>query len=195
MNYIIPYIYEKDGQVEKSWDIYSRLLKDRIIFIGSVINDQVANAIIAQLLFLQMDNPNKDINLYINSVGGNITSGMAIYDTMNFVKCDINTYCIGMVASVATIIASSGTKGKRYALPNANILLNQPRGIVTGQAEDISITTREILKWKNKLNEILSINTGKNIKTVEIDSQRDFYMTALEGKNYGIIDEVIKPNK
>jgi len=190
-DYYIPTIIERDGRTERSWDVYSRLLKDRIIFIGTPITDGVANAVIAQLLFLQMEDPKKDVHIYINSPGGYLSAGMAIYDTMNFLHCDVVTYCMGQAASMATILLSAGTKGKRYALPNSSIMIHQPRGGATGQASDITIAANEILRWRKKLNEILAKNTGNDIAKIEKDSDRDFYMTAEEAVKYGIVDKVI----
>ena len=191
----LPYIYEKDGRNERSWDIYSRLLKDRIIFIGTQIDDFVANAVVAQLLFLQMEDPKKDIHVYVNSPGGSVTSGMAIYDTMQFMRCDIVTYCIGQVASMGTILLAAGTKGKRYALPNSRIMIHQPTGGASGQASDISIAAKEILRWRKVLNEILSKHSGHPPEQIEKDSDRDYFMTAEEAKEYGIVDCVIENKK
>lgn len=191
----LPYIYEKDGRNERSWDIYSRLLKDRIIFIGTQIDDFVANAVVAQLLFLQMEDPKKDIHVYVNSPGGSVTSGMAIYDTMQFMRCDIVTYCIGQVASMGTILLAAGTKGKRYALPNSRIMIHQPTGGASGQASDISIAAKEILRWRKVLNEILSKHSGHPLDQIEKDSDRDYFMTAEEAKEYGIFDSVIENKK
>ena len=191
----LPYIYEKDGRNERSWDIYSRLLKDRIIFIGTQIDDFVANAVVAQLLFLQMEDPKKDIHVYVNSPGGSVTSGMAIYDTMQFMRCDIVTYCIGQVASMGTILLAAGTKGKRYALPNSRIMIHQPTGGASGQASDISIAAKEILRWRKVLNEILSKHSGHPLEQIEKDSDRDYFMTAEEAKEYGIVDSVIENKK
>ncbi len=192
MAYIpLPYVYEGDGRNERAWDIYSRLLKDRIIFIGSPIDDFVANAVVAQMLFLQMDDPKKDVHVYINSPGGSVTAGMAIYDTMNFLQCDVVTYCVGMAASMATILLAAGTPGKRYALPNSRIMIHQPSGGAGGQASDISIAAKEIIRWRKVLNEVLSKHTGKDVAQVEKDSDRDYYMTAEEAKAYGIVDRVI----
>jgi len=195
--YNLPYIYEKDGRTERAWDIYSRLLKDRIIFIGTPIDDNVANAVVAQLLILQMEDPKKDVQLYINSPGGSVTAGMAIYDTMNFMHCDVVTYCVGMAASMATVLLSAGTKGKRYALPNSRLMLHQPSGGATGQTTDISIAAKEILRWRKKINEILSKHTGTTVKQLEKDSDRDYYMSAEEAQKYGIVDQVVEhnPNK
>lgn len=193
MSYLpLPYVYERDGRNERAWDIYSRLLKDRIIFIGTPINDYVANAVIAQLLFLQMEDPKKEIHLYVNSPGGSVTDGMAIYDTINFVKCDVVTYCVGLAASMATVLVSAGTKGKRYALPNSRLMIHQPSGGAGGQTSDISIAAKEILRWKKTLNEILAENTGQTVEKIEKDSDRDYYLSALEAKTYGIVDHVIE---
>ena len=172
-------------------DIYSRLLKDRIVFIGTPIDDLIANLVIAQLLFLEMEDPKKDINLYINSPGGVVTGGMAIYDTMNLLSCDVVTYCVGMAASMATVLLTSGTKGKRYALPNSRVMIHQPTGGAGGQTSDISIAAKEILRWKRTLNKIIAKHTGKTEAQVEKDSDRDYYMTAEEAKAYGIVDNVI----
>ena len=191
----LPHIVENDGRTERHWDVYSRLLKDRIIFIGTPIDDYVANGVIAQMLVLQGEDPKKEIQLYINSPGGNVTDGMAIYDTMNFLGCDVVTYCVGMAASMGTVLLASGTPGKRFALPNSRIMIHQPSGGATGQTSDISIAAREILRWKNKINEILSEHTGKPIDQIESDSDRDYYMTADEAKEYGIVDHVIEFKK
>lgn len=175
-------------------DIYTRLLKDRIIFIGTPISDEIASAIVAQLLFLQMDDPKKDIHMYINSPGGVVTGGMAIYDTMNYLSCDVATYCIGMAASMGTVLLAAGTKGKRYALPNSRIMIHQPSGGATGQASDISIAAKEIIRWREKLNEVLANCTGKGEEEIKKDSDRDFYMSAAEAKIYGLVDEVMEPS-
>ncbi|MDR3144355.1 MAG: ATP-dependent Clp protease proteolytic subunit [Puniceicoccales bacterium] len=188
----LPYIYEKDGRNERSWDIYSRLLKDRIIFIGTPIDDFVANAVVAQLLFLQMEDQKKDVHVYINSPGGNVTSGMAIYDTMQFIRCDVVTYCVGQAASMGTILLAAGTKGKRYALPNSRIMIHQPTGGASGQAADISIAAKEILRWRKVINEILAKHSARSIEQIEKDSDRDYFMTATEAKEYGIVDSVIE---
>ena len=193
--YPIPYVYERDGRSEKTWDIYSRLLKDRIIFIGTPIDDYVANAVVAQLLFLQMEDPKKDVNLYINCPGGSITAGMAILDTMNFLKCDVVTYCVGLAASMGTVLLSAGTKGKRFALPHSTVMIHQPSGGAGGQASDITIMANEILRWRKTINEILAENTGKSVAQLEKDSDRDFFMSADDACKYGIIDKVIQPNK
>ncbi|MDE6576255.1 MAG: ATP-dependent Clp protease proteolytic subunit [Opitutales bacterium] len=187
----LPYVYERDGRQERSWDIYSRLLKDRIIFLGTPIDDFVANAVVAQLLFLQMEDPKKAIHVYVNSPGGSVTAGMAIYDTMKFMNCDVITYCIGQAASMATVLLAAGTHGKRYALPNSRVMIHQPSGQATGQTSDISIAAKEILRWKKTLTNVLSECTGQPIEKVEKDSDRDFYMSAFEAKAYGIVDEVI----
>ncbi len=189
--YPVPSVVERDGRTERSWDIYSRLLKDRIVFIGTPIDDFVANAVIAQLLFLQMEDAKKDIHVYINSPGGSVTAGMAIYDTMNFMHCDVVTYCVGQAASMGTVLLSAGTKGKRYALPNSRVMIHQPTGGATGQTSDISIAAKEILRWRRTINEILSKHSGKPVDQVERDSDRDYYMTALEAKEYGLVDQVI----
>ena len=188
----LPYVYEREGRTERAWDIYSRLLRDRIIFIGTPINDFVANAVIAQMLFLQMEDPKKDISLYINSPGGSVTDGMAIYDTMNFLQCDIVTYCVGQAASMATLLLAAGTKGKRYALPNSRVMMHQPTGGATGQTSDISIAAKEILRWRARMNELISIHTNKTPKEIANDSDRDFYLTAKDALAYGIVDKVIE---
>ncbi len=193
--YYIPTVVERDGRSERSWDVYSRLLRDRIVFIGTPINDGVANAVIAQLLFLQMEDPKKDVHIYINSPGGSLTAGMAIYDTMNFLHCDVVTYCVGQAASMATILLAAGTKGKRYSLPNSRVMIHQPYGGATGQARDITIAANEILRWRQKINEILSKDTGQSVEQIEKDSDRDFYMTAEEAMKYGIVDKVIENKK
>ena len=191
-NYLpLPYVYERDGRTEKAWDIYSRLLKDRIVFIGTPIDDFVANAVVAQLLFLQMEDPKKDVHLYINSPGGSVTAGMAIYDTINFLHCDVVTYCVGMAASMGTVLLAAGTEGKRYALPNSRVMIHQPTGGATGQTSDISIAAKEILRWRQTLNEILAQHTKQKVEKVNKDSDRDYYMTADEAKEYGIVDRVI----
>jgi ATP-dependent Clp protease protease subunit len=193
VSYYLPHIIENTGRGEQSMDIYTRLLKDRIIFIGTPINDEIASAIVAQLLFLQMDDPKKDIHMYINSPGGVVTGGMAIYDTMNYLTCDVSTYCIGMAASMGTVLLAAGTKGKRFALPNSRIMIHQPSGGATGQASDISIAAREIIRWREKLNEVLADCTGKTSDEIKKDSDRDFYMSADEAKTYGLVDEVMEP--
>jgi ATP-dependent Clp protease protease subunit len=191
MSYYVPIVLENTGRGERSMDIYSRLLKDRIIFIGTPIDDGVANVVIAQLLFLQMEDPKKDIHLYINSPGGVVTGGMAIYDTMNFLQCDVVTYCIGMAASMSTVLLAGGTKGKRHALPNSRVMIHQPSGGAGGQAADIAIQAREIIRWRKTLNETIAKHTGKTALQVETDSDRDYYMSAEEAKAYGIVDHVV----
>ena len=188
---LVPYVIESTSRGERSYDIYSRLLKDRIIFLGEEVNDVSASLVVAQLLFLESEDPNKDINLYINSPGGVITSGLAIYDTMNYIKCDVSTICIGMAASMGAFLLAGGTKGKRFALPNAEIMIHQPSGGAQGQATDIKIVADKILQTKRKLNEILAANTGQPLEVIERDTERDNYMTAEEAKAYGLIDEVI----
>tara|TARA_B100001778_G_C18593478_1_gene633414 strand:+ start:1681 stop:2271 length:591 start_codon:yes stop_codon:yes gene_type:complete len=188
----LPTVYEREGRTERAWDIYSRLLKDRIIFIGTPINDFVANAVIAQMLFLQMEDAKKDIRLYINSPGGSVTDGMAIYDTMNFLKCEIVTYCVGQAASMSTLLLAAGTKGKRFALPNSRVMMHQPSGGATGQTSDISIAAKEIVRWRERMNELIALHTNKTKEQVESDSDRDFYLTAYDAAEYGIIDKVIE---
>lgn len=188
----VPYVVEKTGYGERHYDIFSRLLKDRIIFIGSAIEDTLSNLVIAQILFLQNENKNQDINVYINSPGGSITAGLAIYDTMQFVQCDVATYCIGQAYSMAAILLAGGTKGKRFGLPHTRIMLHQPWGGMRGTATDISIQAEEILRMKKCLNEILVKHTGQSIERVEADVDRDFYMSSPEAKTYGLIDEVIE---
>ncbi len=188
---LVPYVIEQTGRGERSYDIYSRLLKDRIIFLGEEVNDVSANLIVAQLLFLEAEDPSKDIQLYINSPGGSVTAGMAIYDTMQYIKCDVSTICLGMAASMGAFLLSSGAKGKRYALPNSTIMIHQPSGGAQGQATEIQIVADQIAKTKKKLNEILSANTGQPLEIVEKDTDRDNYMTAEEAKAYGLIDGVV----
>ena len=188
---LVPYVIEHTSRGERSYDIYSRLLKDRIIFLGEEVNDVSANLIVAQLLFLEAEDPSKDIQLYINSPGGSVTAGMAIYDTMQYIKCDVSTICLGMAASMGAFLLSSGAKGKRYALPNSTIMIHQPSGGAQGQATEIQIVADQIAKTKKKLNEILSMNTGQPLEIVEKDTDRDNYMTAEEAKAYGLIDGVV----
>ncbi|MDF9826693.1 ATP-dependent Clp protease protease subunit [Ereboglobus sp. PH5-5] len=195
MSYYLPYVVENTGREVRQWDIYSRLLKDRIVFIGSPIDDVVSNNVIAQLLFLQMEDPKKDIHLYINSPGGVVTGGMAIYDTINFLQCDVVTYCIGMAASMATVLLAAGTKGKRFALPNSRVMIHQPSGGAGGQAADIAIAAREIIRWRATLNEVIARHTGKTAAQVEKDSDRDYYMTAHEAKDYGLVDQVVESTR
>jgi ATP-dependent Clp protease protease subunit len=195
MSNYVPLVYENTGRGERQWDIYSRLLKDRIVFIGTAIDDVVTNNVIAQLLFLQMEDQKKDIHLYINSPGGIVTGGMAIYDTINFLQCDVVTYCTGMAASMATVILSAGTKGKRFALPNSRVMIHQPSGGAGGQAADIAIAAKEILRWRKVLNEVVARHTGKDVAQIEKDSDRDYYMTAQEAKDYGIVDHVVESTR
>jgi ATP-dependent Clp protease protease subunit len=191
----IPFVIEKTGRGERQYDIYSRLLEDRIIFIGWPIEDAVADAVIAQLLFLQKENKNQDINIYINSPGGIVTAGLAIYDTMQFVQCDIATYCMGQAASMAALLLAAGTKGKRHALPHARVMIHQPWGGTRGTASDISIQAEEILRHKRTLNDILAKHTGQSLKQVEKDTDRDYFMSSAEAKAYGLIDEVVETLK
>ena len=188
---LVPYVVEDSGRGERSYDIFSRLLKDRIIFLDEDVNDVSAGLVVAQLLFLESEDPDKDLTLYINSPGGSVTAGMAIYDTMQYVKCDVSTICIGMAASMGAFLLSGGTKGKRYALPNAEIMIHQPSGGARGQETEIRIAAEQILKTRSKLNEILAANTGKDIEVIARDTERDNYMTAEEAKAYGLIDAVI----
>ena len=189
---LVPYVIEQTARGERSYDIYSRLLKDRIIFLGEAIDENVASTIVAQLLFLEAEDPDKDINLYINSPGGSVTAGMAIYDTMQYIKPQVSTICIGMAASIGAFLLSSGQKGKRYALPNAEIMIHQPLGGVQGQAEDIKIHAEWILKTREKLNKILSSNTGQPLQIISRDTDRDNFMSADEAVRYGLIDQVIR---
>ncbi len=192
MSYYVPMVIENNGRIERSMDIYSRLLKDRIIFIGTPIDDGVANVVIAQLLFLQMEDPKKDIHLYINSPGGVVTGGMAIYDTIRFLQCDVVTYCIGMAASMATVLLAAGTKGKRFALPHSRVMIHQPSGGAGGQAADIAIAAKEIIRWRQTLNTVIARHTGKSIEQIEKDSDRDYYLSAQEAKAYGLVDHVVE---
>lgn len=192
---LVPMVVEQTGRGERAYDIFSRLLKDRIIFIGTAINDEVSNLIIAQLLFLQAEDAEKDISIYINSPGGSVTAGMAIYDTIQFLKCNVATYCVGQAASMGAVLLTAGTKGKRFALPNARIMIHQPWGGVQGQASDISIQAKEILRLRDKVNQMLSEHTGKPIQTIEKDTDRDFFMSAAEAKDYGLVDEVVRSRK
>jgi len=195
VSYYVPIVLENTGRGERSMDIYSRLLKDRIIFIGTAIDDAIANLVIAQLLFLQMEDSKKDIHLYINSPAGVVTGGMAIYDTMNFLQCDVETYCVGMAASMSTVLLAAGTKGKRFALPNSRVMIHQPSGGAGGQASDIAIAAKEILRWRQTLNEVIARHTGKTRDQVEKDSDRDYYMSAAEAKAYGIVDHVVQSTR
>ncbi len=187
----IPYVIEQSSRGERSYDIYSRLLKERIIFLDGEVNDASASVIVAQLLFLEAEDPNKDIHLYINSPGGSVTAGMAIYDTMNYIKCDVSTICIGMAASMGAFLLSSGAKGKRYALPNAEVMIHQPSGGAQGQATEIKIVAEHILRTRSKLNNILAANTNQPLEVIERDTERDYYMSAEEACSYGIVDTVI----
>ena len=189
---LVPYVVEQTSRGERSYDIYSRLLKDRIIFLGEEVNEVTASITVAQLLFLESEDPGKDIHLYINSPGGVVTAGLAIYDTMQYIKCDVSTICIGLAASMGAFLLAGGAKGKRMALPNAEIMIHQPSGGARGQATDIQITAENILKTKKRLNEILAANTGKPIETVAQDTERDHYMDAKEALEYGLIDSIVK---
>ncbi|HVW19761.1 MAG TPA: ATP-dependent Clp protease proteolytic subunit [Opitutaceae bacterium] len=195
MSYYVPIVLENTGRGERSMDIYSRLLKDRIIFIGTPIDDVIANLVIAQMLYLQMEDSKKDIHLYINSPGGIVTGGMAIYDTINFLQCDVQTFCVGMAASMSTVLLAAGTKGKRFALPNSRVMIHQPSGGAGGQAADIAIAAKEILRWRATLNEVIARHTGKTPADVEKDSDRDYYMSAAEAKAYGIVDHVVQSTR
>jgi ATP-dependent Clp protease protease subunit len=191
----IPYVVEQTGRGERSYDIYSRLLNDRIVFLGEEVTDVSANLIVAQLLFLESQDPNKDIQLYINSPGGSVSAGLAIYDTMHYVKCDVSTICMGMAASMGAFLLAGGKKGKRYALPNAEVMIHQPSGGAQGQATDIKIVADKILQTKKKLNEMLAANTGKPYEVIAADTERDNWMTAEEAKAYGLIDEIVAPRQ
>ena len=193
--YWIPRVVEQTGRGEESYDLFSRLMKDRIIFLGTAIDDDVANVVIAQLLFLQMADGKKDINMYINSPGGSVTAGLAIYDTMQFLTCDVNTYCIGMAASMGAVLLAAGTKGKRYALPNSDIMIHQVSGGARGTASDVERTVEFMFKLKKRLIHILAVHTGKSDDQVKLDSDRDYYMSADEAKAYGLVDEVVKSRK
>lgn len=192
---LTPYVIEDTGRGERSMDIYSRLLKDRIIFIGTEITDHVANVVVAQLLFLKMEDPKKDVHIYINSIGGYITSGLAIFDTMQYLGCNINTYCIGQASSLGSLLLMAGTKGKRYALPNSRIMIHQPFGGVGGTSADVALQAKEILELKKQLNRIMSECTGQSVEKISTDAERDFYMSPQQAKDYGLIDEVIIPKK
>ena len=191
METLVPMVVEQTNRGERAYDIFSRLLKDRIVFIGTPIDDSVANLIIAQLLFLQMEDSGKDISVYINSPGGSVTAGLAIYDTMQFVKCQVATYCLGQAASMGAVLMAAGTKGKRFVLPHARIMIHQPWGGVQGQASDISIQAREILRLREKINEILARHTGQSLEKIQQDTDRDYFMSADEAKAYGLADEVV----
>ena len=192
---LVPMVVEQSGRGERAYDIYSRLLKDRIIFIGTPIDDVVANLVIAQLLFLQMEDPDKDINVYINTPGGVVTSGLAVYDTMQFLKCDVCTYCVGQATSMGAILLAAGTKGKRFALPNARIMMHQPWGGTQGAAADISIQAKEILRMRDRIEEILAKHSGQPLDKIKKDTDRDYFLSADEAKAYGLVDEVITGKK
>lgn len=192
---LIPYVIEQTGRGERGMDIYSRLLRDRIIFLGTAIDDHVANIVIAQLLFLQMEDPKKEINIYINSPGGVVSAGLAIYDTIQFLTCDVYTYCVGQAASMGAVLLAAGSAGKRYALPNSRMMIHQPSGGAQGQASDITIQAKEILRMKERLNEILAHHTKQSVEVIARDSDRDFFMSATEAKAYGLVDEVVKSRK
>ncbi len=192
MSYYVPIVVEQSGRGERSYDIYSRLLKDRIIFLGTAIDDTVANLVVAQLLFLESEDPDKDISIYINSPGGSVTAGLAIYDTMQYIKPDVSTICLGMAASMGAVLLTAGAKGKRIALPNSRIMIHQPMGGMQGQASDIEIHAKEILKTRARLNEILAKHTGRPLDRIEADTDRDFYMSAEEAQQYGIVDKIIE---
>ena len=192
---LIPMVVEQTGRGERAYDIFSRLLKDRIVFIGTAIDDEMSNLIIAQMLFLQGEEAEKDIHFYINSPGGSVTAGLAIYDTMQYLKCDVTTYCVGQAASMAAVLLAAGTKGKRFALPNARIMIHQPWGGVQGQASDISIQAKEILRLRDRINEILAFHTGKPLDSIAHDTDRDFFMSAEESRAYGLVDQVVASRK
>jgi ATP-dependent Clp protease protease subunit len=194
-NFLVPIVVEQTGRGERSWDIYSRLLVDRILFIGTPVDDMVSNVVIAQLLFLQMSDPKKDIHLYINSPGGSVTAGLAIYDTMQYLTCDVNTYCIGQAASMGAVLLAAGTKGKRFALPNANVMIHQVLGGAEGPASDVEIRVKYMLKLKQRLNAILAKHTGRSVEQVEKDCDRDNFMSAEEAKGYGLVDQVVQSRK
>ena len=191
MSYLVPMVIETTGRGERAYDIYSRLLKDRIVFIGTPIDDIIANLIIAQVLFLQMEDANKDINIYVNSPGGSVTAGLAIYDTIQFVKCDVSTYCVGQAASMGALLLACGKKGKRFSLPHSRVMIHQPWGGAQGTASDISIHAKEILKLKDDLNKILAKHTGQPLERIEKDTDRDYFMSASESRDYGLVDHVI----
>ncbi len=195
MSVLVPIVVEQSERGERAYDIYSRLLKDRVIFIGSVIDDTIANLIIAQMLFLQTEDPDRDINIYVNSPGGVVTAGLAMYDTMQFVKPDVCTYCMGQATSMGALILAAGTKGKRFALPNSRVMIHQPWGGVQGQAADIKIQAKEILNMRDRINEILAKHTGQKLDKIQKDTDRDYFMSADEAKSYGLVDEVIASSK
>ena len=192
---LIPYVVEQTAHGERSYDIYSRLLKDRVVFLGSAIDDQVANAVVAQLLFLETDNPDADINLYINSPGGSVTAGMAIFDTMNYIKCPVRTVCVGMAASMGAFLLMAGEKGKRLALPNSEVMIHQPSGGASGQATDVTIHAEWLLRTKNKMNGLMAQMTGQPLEKIARDVERDYFMSAQEALEYGIIDEIYQPRQ
>ncbi len=191
MSYLVPMVVEQTARGERAYDIYSRLLKDRIIFIGTALDDNVANLVVAQMLFLEVEDPDRDIAIYINSPGGSVTAGLAIYDTMQYIKCDVSTICVGLAASAAAVILTGGTKGKRFSLPNAKMMIHQPWGGVQGQATEIQIHAKEILRTRELLNKILAKHTGQPLDKIEKDTERDFYMTAQEAKTYGLVDDIL----
>lgn len=195
MQTLVPMVVEQSARGERAYDIYSRLLKDRIIFIGTPIDDTISNLVIAQMLFLQMEDANKDISIYVNSPGGEVTSGLAIYDTIQFVKCDVATYCVGQAASMGALLLTAGTKGKRFALPHARVMIHQPWGGIQGAAADISIQANEILKLRDRINELFTQHTGQSLEKIRKDTDRDFFMTPQEAKEYGLVDEVIASQK
>ena len=192
---LIPMVVEQTGRGERAYDIFSRLLKDRIVFIGTVVDDDISNLIIAQMLFLQGDDADKDISVYINSPGGSVTAGLAIYDTIQYLKCDVNTYCVGQAASMGAVLLAAGSPGKRFALPNARIMIHQPWGGVQGQASDISIQAREILRLRDRINEIIAYHTGKPLEIIARDTDRDFFMSATDAQAYGLVDHVVASRK
>ena len=194
-NYLIPYVIERSGSGERSYDIYSRLLKDRIVFLSGQVEDEMANAIVAQLLFLEMDNPDADISLYINSPGGSVTAGMAIYDTMQYIKAPVRTVCVGMAASMGAFLLMAGEKGKRMALPNAEVMIHQPSGGAQGQATDVSIRAEWLIRTKKKMNQMMADMTGQSVEKVSADAERDYFMSAQEAMNYGIVDQIFDPRK
>jgi len=194
MGYLVPMVVEQTGRGERAYDIYSRLLKDRIVFVGAPVDDQMANLVVAQLLFLQAEDPDKEVSVYVNSPGGSVTAGLAIYDTMQHIKCPVSTICVGLAASIAAVILTGGTKGKRYCLPNAKTLIHQPLGGVQGQATEVQIAAKEILRTKETLNKILAKHTGQPLDKIERDTERDFWMSAEESKAYGLVDEILIPS-
>ena len=194
-NYLIPYVIERSGSGERSYDIYSRLLKDRIVFLSGQVEDEMANAVVAQLLFLEMDNPDADISLYINSPGGSVTAGMAIYDTMQYIKAPVRTVCVGLAASMGAFLLMAGEKGKRMALPNAEVMIHQPSGGAQGQATDVSIRAEWLIRTKKKMNQIMADMTGQSVEKVSADAERDYFMSAQEAMNYGIVDQIFDPRK